>query len=94
MTSGKAIWIGSQCYLRGYRRGWRMNPKPYRWARLFTLLSAILLAVSIGASFAITWTAVELALANTSVGQLVPPTKIGKIAAWLRIYGASNRGQR
>ncbi len=89
--NGLGLYRLSSLYLRGYRDGFRINPSPYRWARIWTLLAACLFGVSLG----ITWTAVNLAMQHTSIGEVVAQTRIGKIAAWLRVkMPAANREGR
>ncbi len=80
--TGQDLLRHSSAFLRGYRAGSRVNPHPYRWAWLLTFLAVLLFGTSLG----LTWTAAELALQHTSIGDAIAPTRIGKMAAWLRIY--------
>ena len=87
---GQQLSARSQIFLRGYRAGFRANPHPYRWARIWTVLAFLLFAVTAGAC----WAAWDIALQNTSIGEVVAQTKIGKVAAWIRIHGPTHRGPR
>lgn len=92
MTTGRALLMASNAYVRGYRAGWRGRKHPYRWARVWVVAAALAFTVSLGASVAITVTSAELALANVAIGTPAAVKKIGKIAAWLRMFRGEDSG--
>ena len=88
MTTGAEMVKRSSTYLRGYRAGFRSNPHPWRWAKLWTLLAFVFFGLALG----VTWTAVDLALRNTSIGEVAQKTTISRVSAWLKVYGPTRQG--
>ena len=83
MTPGAAMLADSTRRVSYLRRG----PDPVtRRVRRLTYTCLLLSVILLGASVAVTWTAVDLALQSVSVGELVRHSVIGKAAAWIRIY--------
>ena len=80
--TGHYLAARSLAYVAGYRRGHRHHTHSHTWAWAMAILATILMGMSAG----ITYTAVEVALKNQSIGTVAPVRVISKLSAWWRVH--------
>lgn len=80
-------WIGKTLgFVAGFNHARRVREHPRRWIWIWSTLAFLVFVVALVVSVTVTWTAVEVALKNVSIGEIVPVKVMRLWESWWRVH--------